>query len=199
MTTSNDHPMNPKTFTQSPTDETHYNVVRNTVSTFITRLASQLDQQSLRILDIAPEAHLGAAGPFSRSFVDTLDIDKNSGATYIADLCRCNCETVPGGTYDLIICTEVLEHTRYPWKATKEIHRLLKPGGMVGLTTPFNFRIHGPAPDCWRFTAEGLKILLEDFTEIDIEAIEDPERPMMPIQYVSTATKRYTDQSFCWD
>jgi len=191
--------MNPKAFEQSPTDKAHYKVLRRTVSALITRLGSQLDQQGLRVLDIAPEAHVGAAGAFPQSFVDTLDIDNKSGATCIADLCLCNCKSVPGGTYDLIICTEVLEHTRYPWKALKEIHRLLKPGGIVAITTPFNFRIHGPAPDCWRFTAEGLRVLLEDFTEIHIEVIEDQERPMMPIQYASTATKRHTDKSVCWD
>lgn len=199
MNTSYNQSVNHRVFEQSPTDEAHYEVLRKTVSSLITRLGSQLDQQGLRILDIAPEAHAGAAAAFSKSIVHTLDIDENSGATYIADLCRCNCKAIPGGTYDVVICTEVLEHTRYPWKATKEIHRLLRPGGIVAFTTPFNFRIHGPAPDCWRFTAAGLEVLLEDFTEVKIEIIEDPERPRMPIQYVSTASKKQTDQSGCWD
>lgn len=38
--------------------------------------------------------------------------------------------------YDVVICSEVLEHLFDPVKVTKEIHRLLKPGGIYILSTP---------------------------------------------------------------
>jgi len=153
----------------------------------------------LRVLDIAPESHKGAAGSFTRANVETLDIDAESGATHIADLCECNCRSVSSGCYDLVICTEVLEHTKHPWRAMKEISRLLKPNGLVAITTPFNFRIHGPAPDCWRFTEDGLRVLLENFNAVEINEIEDSDRPRMPIQYTALASKGANGIFECWD
>ncbi len=40
------------------------------------------------------------------------------------------------GMFDIVISTEVIEHTVDPKKAILEIFRVLKPGGMVVLTTP---------------------------------------------------------------
>lgn len=40
------------------------------------------------------------------------------------------------GTFDIVISTEVIEHTIDPKKAINEIYRVLKPGGTVVLTTP---------------------------------------------------------------
>jgi len=39
--------------------------------------------------------------------------------------------------FDLVISSDVLEHVPDPWKAFKEIHRILKPGGRHVFTVPF--------------------------------------------------------------
>lgn len=143
-----------------------------------------------RLLDIAPQDHAGAR-PFFPAHVrvDTLDINPNSGATYIADLCCCNDSLISSGCYDYVVCTEVLEHTLNPFNAVKELHRVLKDGGLLFVSVPLNFRIHGPLPDCWRFTEHGLKALLRDFSTVEIKALETPERPLMPVHYTVTARK----------
>lgn len=41
------------------------------------------------------------------------------------------------GTFDAILCTEVLEHVPYPEQTIKEFSRLLKRGGVLLLTAPF--------------------------------------------------------------
>jgi SAM-dependent methyltransferase len=40
-------------------------------------------------------------------------------------------------TFDVILCTEVLEHIPFPNETIEEFARLLKPGGIVLLTAPF--------------------------------------------------------------
>ena len=57
------------------------------------------------------------------------------------------------------------------------------------LTTPFNFRIHGPLPDCWRFTEHGLRALLTDFEIVTLDAVETPGRPLMPVHYRTVARR----------
>jgi 2-polyprenyl-3-methyl-5-hydroxy-6-metoxy-1,4-benzoquinol methylase len=120
--------------------------------------------------------------------VETFDINPASGATHIGDICSYNA-SIADGTYDYIVCTEVLEHTLQPFAAAREIHRMLKPGGMAFVTTPFNFRIHGPLPDCWRFTEHGLRALFSAFQILELTALETPGRSLMPIQYTLVARK----------
>jgi 2-polyprenyl-3-methyl-5-hydroxy-6-metoxy-1,4-benzoquinol methylase len=40
------------------------------------------------------------------------------------------------GTFDYVICTEVIEHTLQPQRAVRELCRVLSPGGTLVLTTP---------------------------------------------------------------
>lgn len=176
-------------FVQSEVDIRNFTILRRSVSDFIAGLANDFDAPGLIVLDVAPESHAGAAASFSQAVVKTLDIDPASNADYIADLCEINESVIADNSFDLIVCTEVLEHTLRPWDAVSELHRMLKPGGVLGVTSPFNFRIHGPAPDCWRFTDEGLRSLLTRYRSVSIDEIEDPQRPRMPIHYTVRALK----------
>ena len=176
-------------FIESAVDARNFIILRQSVSDFIAGLAATYDGAGVRVLDIAPESHAGAVASFVAANVETMDIDPTSGATYIADLCVDNQAVVPDDAFDVIICTEVLEHTLRPWDAVVELRRMLRPGGVLGITTPFNFRIHGPAPDCWRFTADGLASLLSDFAEVSVVEIPDPDRPRMPVHYQTVARK----------
>jgi 2-polyprenyl-3-methyl-5-hydroxy-6-metoxy-1,4-benzoquinol methylase len=83
----------------------------------------------------------------------------------------------------------VLEHVANPFAAVAEINRMLKPGGYVYITTPFNFRIHGPLPDNWRFTIHGLKQLFSHMEILSIEEETTGERDLMPIHYRLIARK----------
>lgn len=157
--------------------------IRQGVTDFLTQGAARFDRPGALVLDVAPQVHAGAAAHFKAARIETLDIDPASGATYIADLCNNNQDYIPGGRFDVVVCTEVLEHTRQPFYAASELHRLLKPGGVLLLTVPFNLRIHGPLPDCWRFTEHGLRELFKGFSNLNIIPNEDEERWLMPLQY----------------
>ncbi len=78
---------------------------------------------------------------------------------------------------DAILCIAVLAHVEEPHKAVAEMHRVLKPGGHLFMYTPFIYYYH-PAPgyygDYFRFTCDGLKFLLKDFSKVELEPVRGP-------------------------
>jgi SAM-dependent methyltransferase len=170
-------------------DIEHLRLIRENVARFLERVGKQYGNRSGRLLDIAPQVHEGARPFFPPSVkVETLDIDPKAGATWVGDLCKTNA-FLPDGSFDFIVCTEVLEHVLQPFAAAAELRRLLKPGGLVFVTVPFNFRIHGPLPDCWRFTEHGLRALFGEWELVELNAIETPDRFLMPVHYSLVARK----------
>lgn len=61
----------------------------------------------------------------------------------------------------------VLEHVLDPWRVAAEIHRVLRPGGIVYAETPFLQHVHEGAYDFTRFTESGHRWLFRQFEEID--------------------------------
>lgn len=70
-------------------------------------------------------------------------------------------------SYDGVIIQAVLEHVVDPTRCVAEIHRVLKPGGIVYATTPFIQQVHMRAHDFTRFTDLGHRRLFRYFGEID--------------------------------
>lgn len=173
----------------SELDKKYFKLLREDVSNFMRVSGEKYDQDGLLVLDIAPQDHEGAAPYFPKATTETLDISPESKATYIADLCNNNSDIIPGDRFDIVVCTEVLEHTLQPFHATEEIERILKPGGIALVSVPYNFRIHGPLPDCWRFTEHGLRALFKDFEILSLNALEDEDRFLAPIHYTLVARK----------
>jgi SAM-dependent methyltransferase len=54
-----------------------------------------------------------------------------------------------------------LEHLREPQTALDELARVVRPGGLLYLQTPFIIGYHAAPADYWRFTNEGLADLLQ--------------------------------------
>jgi len=175
--------------TVSEIDKKHYVKLRENIKNFIKGLSDQYDSENMLVMDVAPEIHMGAKEFFKKSTIKTLDIDPESGADYIMDLCVNNSENVKDETFDIILCTEVLEHVNNPFFVVEELRRMLKTGGIIAISTPFNFRIHGPLPDNWRFTIHGLKVLFKDFEIVYIDSLDDTDRDLMPIQYTLISKK----------
>lgn len=70
---------------------------------------------------------------------------------------------LPEDSVGTALCLDTLEHVEYPHKAMAEIHRVLKPGGVVVISSVMNFPIHDYPYDYWRFTPEAFKSLLKPF------------------------------------
>ncbi|OEH86740.1 methyltransferase [Desulfuribacillus stibiiarsenatis] len=173
----------------SEIDKLHLQIIRKNVEDFLFQCASSYDMCDTQLLEIAPQIHEGAKAFFTKTTISTLDIDSSSGADFIADICQDNSAIISAESFDYIVCTEVLEHTLNPFCAVDEIYRILRKNGKAFITVPFNFRIHGPLPDCWRFTEYGLKELFKKFKILALEKIDTTDRDLMPIQYTLIVEK----------
>ena len=63
-------------------------------------------------------------------------------------------------SFDLIIAEQVFEHLKWPYRAAKNVYRMLRPGGSFLITTPFLVRCHEMPDDCTRWTDTELKNFL---------------------------------------
>ncbi len=75
---------------------------------------------------------------------------------------------VPTASYDLVLCTQVLEHVRRPHQVLAEFARVLAPGGYVFATTHGVYPFHPDPTDYWRWTQQGLDALFEDVEGLDL-------------------------------
>ena len=64
--------------------------------------------------------------------------------------------------FDLIIADQVFEHLKWPYRAGKNVHEMLKPGGYLVIAVPFLIRVHPSPIDCSRWTEDGLSHLLQE-------------------------------------
>jgi SAM-dependent methyltransferase len=90
----------------------------------------------------------------------------------------CNAEEmmVDDASFDLVLCTQVLEHCDYPQKIVDECRRVLVPGGRLIVTVPSVYPVHGYPADNWRFMPDGLRHLLREFSEVEVEGeLDFPE------------------------
>lgn len=70
------------------------------------------------------------------------------------------------GSMDAVWAQAVLEHVLDPQAVVAEIHRVLKPDGLVYADTPFMQQVHEGAYDFARFTLSGHRWLFKGFSEI---------------------------------
>ncbi|MGH7090909.1 MAG: class I SAM-dependent methyltransferase, partial [Stellaceae bacterium] len=68
---------------------------------------------------------------------------------------------VGAAEYDCVLSSQVLEHVPAPPSYLEEAHRVLRPGGTLLLSTHGLFEDHACPADYWRWTAYGLKKLVE--------------------------------------
>jgi SAM-dependent methyltransferase len=88
------------------------------------------------------------------------DIQPGPGVDRIEDVHHLTFADESVGT---VLSFETLEHVADPIRAVREMHRILRPGGLLALSSVMFFPIHEHPWDYWRFTPEGFEKLLEPF------------------------------------
>jgi len=79
---------------------------------------------------------------------------------------------VEDGSYDIVVCTQVLEHVDDPALAVRELARVTAPGGRVLASTHGVMLYHPNPQDLWRWTHTGLARLFEaqaDWSSLSVE------------------------------
>lgn len=96
----------------------------------------------------------------------TVDIDPARGPEIVADA-----HNLPfkDGEFDLVLCTEMLEHVEDPFKVERELWRITSPGGRLILTTRFVYPLHDSPHDYWRFTEFGLRKLFSKWEIMELQ------------------------------
>ncbi|MEI6863755.1 MAG: class I SAM-dependent methyltransferase [Candidatus Adlerbacteria bacterium] len=129
-------------------------------------LAKYRTDDTYRALDIGAGARSMWKGYFPN--ITTLDIAEEKKPDIVGDV---HDLPIADGLYDIVMCSETFEHFHNPFRAATEIARILKPGGLLFITTRFNFPVHDAPHDYWRYTPYGLRTVLKDF-EILEEGVE---------------------------
>jgi len=117
-----------------------------------------------KTLDVGSKNVNGSLRPLFTDYVG-LDMRKGRNVDIIA-----NSHNIPfdDGTFDCVTCVETLEHDDNPFETMNEIYRILKPGGWAVLAASgINFKKHAHPNDYFRYTDEGMKVLLKKFNKVE--------------------------------
>jgi len=131
------------------------------VREFIKSISVSYDKKGKKLIDIGSEET-----PYRKYFKNlqyfTSDIkqNRNNSIDYVEDI-NIGMKGIENEQFDYIICTQVFEHIKKPNKAFEEFFRILKPGGLLFLTTHLIFEEHMQPNDYFRYTRYGLKYLGE--------------------------------------
>lgn len=102
------------------------------------------------------------------------DFRPGRGVDRILDLHKID---LPDNSVGAIIMLDVLEHVKFLSPAMDELYRILKPGGVVIITSVMFFPVHDHPSDYWRFTPAGFAALLGAFPTSTIDSVGLPAFP----------------------
>lgn len=137
----------------------HRNSSREYLAEFAQRAADSIPAGSL-VLD-AGSGHDAPYYPlFRKHLYESADMKVGSAnVTYICDLSSI---PVENDRFDLVLCTQVLEHVPCPNQVMRELCRVLKSGCRLWLSTPLFYEEHLQPYDFFRYTRFGLTRLFEE-------------------------------------
>lgn len=94
-----------------------------------------------------------------------------SGNHYVCDLAAI---PVADDRFDVVLCSQVLEHLPEPLAVLSELRRVLKPRGRIFASAPLFYEEHEQPYDYYRYTQFGLRHLFEaaGFQDLEVDWLE---------------------------
>lgn len=113
----------------------------------VRRLVDRLNPARLSVLEISGEVWRDYGfGSYRRSSFPEFDL----------------CAQALPEQFDLVIAEHVFEHLPWPYRAGRNVLRMVRPGGYFLVVTPFLYKIHPNPMDCTRWTETGLRYFLAE-------------------------------------
>lgn len=140
-------------------------VAKRIASELITDLKSRQERAAVLVVG-GGTIGSGAGQLYSDPDVKVISIDVfvSPYTTFVADGHRL---PLADHSVEAVWIQAVLEHVLDPGVVVNEIHRVLKPGGLVFADTPFMQQVHEGLYDFTRFTLHGQRWLFRQFKMID--------------------------------
>ncbi len=150
------------------------------------------------------QEHRGSTKECFPQGVTGADLRAGPGVDRIEDL---HALSLPSDSIGTALLIDTVEHVARPWRALEEVHRVLRPGGVVLLTSHMYFPIHAHPDDFWRFTKSGFAVLLQQYEDAYVEsagmsqlphtiigvAAKSPAQPSV-MEPLRSAVKNWTQQ-----
>jgi len=146
---------------------------------FVSRVLEESDVKGRRVLEIGALNVNGSVRPvicrLGPSEYIGADIMEGEGVDKI-----CRAEDLPkffaGGTFGLVVATEVLEHVRDWRRVITNMKGLLENDGILIITTrSYGFGYHGYPYDFWRYEEQDMRVIFGDMHITRLES--DPLAP----------------------
>lgn len=169
-------------------------VVRHALAEWLHAQAAELESRApVRVLDVGcgPKPYYPFFAPVASEYIG-VDVVENPAAELLGPI-----EALPvdDASFDVVLCTQVLEHCDDPAQAVRELRRVTAPGGRV-LASTHGVQVYHPSPvDYWRWTHEGLRRVFEQNGEwsalsVDAAAGTGSGLAMLLGTYVEIALRR---------
>jgi SAM-dependent methyltransferase len=169
-------------------------VVRHALAEWLRGQAAELESRApVRVLDVGcgPKPYYPFFAHISSEYIG-VDVVENPAAELLGSV-----EALPveDASFDVVLCTQVLEHCDDPAQAVRELRRVTAPGGRV-LASTHGVQVYHPSPvDYWRWTHEGLRRLFEqhgDWSSLTVEPAAGTASALAMLlgTYVEIASRR---------
>lgn len=94
-------------------------------------------------------------------------------------------------SYEVIVCTGLLEHIPDPQRLIDDLHRILVPGGKLVISGSAVFSFHEGPDNFFHFTPYGFKVLFKEWTHFEML-----RGSSMPFETIGILMQRILMQSY---
>ncbi|HEV2038243.1 MAG TPA: class I SAM-dependent methyltransferase [Candidatus Eremiobacteraceae bacterium] len=101
----------------------------------------------------------------------------------------------PDASFDTVLCTQVIEHVPEPRDVLGECSRVLRPGGTLIVTAPQYWEVHEAPHDYYRYTAIGLRYLLNRCGLAVIETSLEGTGPKVGAQALNLSIQHWGEKT----